>query len=236
MLETALVEDDRIFAKLEEKLIQESWKLAEELQFATFDSAEGFLEEVRGGRHFDILIADIELPGMNGIELGKALKVLDERVAVVFLTSHDGFALESYRLDAEQYVMKSEIKTRLPEVLNQIGEKLTERRERYRFITEEGELRKIVYQDVLYFYKDGKYVKYRLKDDFVRERTSLGEAFQETGGFPFVKVERGYVVNVSFVKKITENQVHMTNGDIVPVSRRMLPEVRREITRNRSRL
>ena len=234
MIDIALVEDDHALAEIEKSYIKGFWKLEEEMCIEIYDNAEKFLRAVQEGRHFDLLIADIELPGMNGIEMGKALKSCNEKTVVIFLTAYSGFALESYQIDAEQYILKSEMKNRLPEVLNRAGKRILNNRKRSRFIQEEGQLRRIDYEDVLYFFKDGKYVKYILCEGVVRERINLDTAFTEAGGFPFVKVERGYVVNTRYVQKITEDRICMINHDEVPVSRRMLPMVKREIALNRS--
>ena len=236
MMDVALVEDDQALAEIEKTYIRNSWKPKEELRVEVYENAERFLKRVQEGKHFDLLIADIELPGMNGIEMGKLLKSFDGKTAVIFLTAHSGFALESYQIDAEQYILKSEMKIRLPEVLNRIGARILQNRKRCRFILEEGQLRRIDYEDVLYFFKEGKYVIYVMQDGTAKERINLENALKETGGFPFVKVERGYVVNARYVRKITEDRVFMMNQDEVPVSRRMLPAVRREIVLNRSRV
>lgn len=236
MIDIALVEDDKALAEIEKSYIKDFWTLEEEMSLEIYYNAESFLHVVQEGKNFDLLIADIELPGMNGIEMGKALKSCKREMAVIILTAHSGFALESYQIDAEQYILKSEMKIRLPEVLNRIGTRILKNRKQYRFIMEEGQLRRIDYEEVLYFFKEGKYVIYVTLDGSAKERSNLENALKEAGGFPFVKVERGYVVNAKYIRKITEDRVYMMNQDEVPVSRRMLPAVRKEIALNRSRL
>ena len=236
MIRLALVEDDSRLAKLEKDYIRQVWELEEDLDIKMFDRAEHFLEDVKNGAGFDILIADIELPGMNGIRMGQSLREKNGDMTVIFLTAHDGFALESYQMNARQYILKSEMHRRLPEVLNAAGREICRERKNFRLIQENGELKRLCMDEVLYFSKEGKYVKYTLKKETVRERASLETVLEETGGYPFVKTERGFVVNARFIVKITEDTVYLGNGDAVPVSRRLLPRVKQEITRKRSGL
>jgi DNA-binding LytR/AlgR family response regulator len=236
MVSVALVEDDYTIAKLEQDCIKNSWNINEALQVEIFKSAEQFLDRVKANKFFDILIADIELPGMNGIEMGMALRKCCSKTAIIFLTAHDGFALESYHLDAEQYILKSEMETRLPVILNRVGKRICENRKRYKFIATDGQIRKIDFDEIVYLSKDGKYVKYQLREGEARERTSLEMVLDEVGGFPFIKIERGYVVNARFVVRITSDMVWLKTGEKLPVSRRMLAKVKKEIALNGSRL
>lgn len=227
MINIGLVEDNRHLAEQEEKCIKAAWKFDEEMELFTYYSAEDFMRE--GREEFDILILDIELPGMTGIELAEWLRNRGKKTHIIFLTAHDGYALKSYQLEAAQYVLKTEMEQRLPGVLRQLGEMLIVTRVRYRVLGCDGDVIKISFDDILYFYKAGKYVQYTTQKEIYRERISLDSVFNEIGGFPFVKIERGFVINARHIVRLSGDRVRMDNGEELPVSRRMLPKVKKTI-------
>ena len=72
-----------------------------------------------GGR-YDLVISDIELPGISGLELGKRIKENNPDVYLVFLTSHSEFASESYIIEAYQYILKKDIEERLSPLIERV--------------------------------------------------------------------------------------------------------------------
>lgn len=128
------------------------------------------------------------------------------------------------------------MKERLGIILTDCGEKILQRREKVRFIRMNGEINKLIYEKVLYFYKEGKYVVYITGNGILKERITLEDAYEKTGGYPFLKVERGFVVNTNYMVKMSETTIFMSDGSEIPVSRRLLPKIRREIMINRSRI
>ncbi len=71
-----------------------------------YKTAEEFLEVKK---HYDVVISDIDLPGKSGIDLGRILKAEQKDICLVFLTSYAEFAVDSYVLEAYQYILKKEI-------------------------------------------------------------------------------------------------------------------------------
>lgn len=234
MVKIALVEDDKCLSGAESEEIRTAWEQEEEAEIVCYYSAEEFLRETE--KKFDILVTDIELPGISGIELVRTLKEKQQEMYTVFLTVHEGYALESYRLEAEQYILKSQVKERLPKVINMLGKRVIENRVRCRVVTYDGTLYRMRLMDILYFCREKQYIHYVMADGSVKVRESLEKAEKEMGGFPFVKVERGFVINARHLNRISENTAYMDNGDMVPISRRLLPQVKKTINLNWDKL
>lgn len=95
MIRIALVEDCAELARTEQHYIQVNWKPGETLEIGHFSTGEEFLEsEIE---EYDILIADVQLPGIDGIELVRRLRKRGSKIFVVFLTSYDEYAVHSYK-------------------------------------------------------------------------------------------------------------------------------------------
>ena len=72
------------------------------------------------GRIIDIAFIDIEMPGLNGIQLAKKLKACNPLINIVFVTAYEGYCLESYKLHASGYVLKPVNKTKIQEELDNL--------------------------------------------------------------------------------------------------------------------
>lgn len=228
MIKIVLIEDNESMICMEERCIKDNWNLDEKMGLITFRSVEAFLEE--DPEEFDILVLDIEFPGMTGIELVEQLEKEGKKCRIVFLTSYDRYAINSYNLSVKYYVLKEMMEERLPSVLQEIGEEIILRRQRYKWVESDGQRIKLLFDEIMYFFKEGKFVNYVTKESTYRERISLDRAEEELGGLPFLRIERGYVINVRYMKKLSEDTVQMTNGNTLPISRRMRSKVKKVLT------
>ena len=84
---------------------------------------------------FDVAFLDIEMPKMNGIELGKLLKELNTRINIIFVTAHSNYAVEAFGLHASGYVLKPVTGEVLAEELKELRYEKSGEKKRLRAIT-----------------------------------------------------------------------------------------------------
>lgn len=106
----------------------EAWARERGLSCRTelFPSAEAFLFACTEDSAFDILLLDVEMPGMTGIDLAKTLRRENSRVQILFVTSHFELAGEGYEVDALHYLIKPVAREKLFSVLDKAAQKLAE--------------------------------------------------------------------------------------------------------------
>ena len=198
----------------------------------------------------DIVLLDIRMPGIDGIETAHHMNTLDEPPAVVFTTAYDEYAVDAFEARAVGYVLKPVRRRRLEaalehasrlasatlsEVAAQTG--LTDRRQHV-CAQSQGKLKLIPIEDVSYFQADQKYVAAfhaggkSLIDDSLK---SLEEEFGEL----FVRIHRGTLVALAQIESIVRNADGSTeavlrttsqDGDkALIISRRHVAEVRRRL-------
>ena len=114
MIRIGVIEDDSNMRKIVSQIIEKEIQGYEEVKQKTFESAEEFLQERVG---YDIVISDIELPGINGIELGKRLSKEGKQTKLIYLTSYPEYAWESYLVEAYQYVLKIDMQETYEDLL-----------------------------------------------------------------------------------------------------------------------
>ena len=104
-----------------------SWSAHEghSCEIRTFASAEAFLFEYEEDKAYDILLLDVEMKNMNGIELAKRIRKDNNRAEIIFITSHFEFVGEGYEVDALHYLIKPISAEKLTQVLTKAAEKLS---------------------------------------------------------------------------------------------------------------
>jgi len=198
----------------------------------------------------DVVLMDIRMPGLNGIETAHHLNTFENPPAVIFATAYDEYAIEAFEASAIGYVLKPvrrelldqalEIARRLSNnVLGDVAKKSGISDRRNHVCTRlQGELKLIPVSEVQYFLADRKYVNVfhlngqDLIDDSLK---TLEDEFADT----FVRIHRGALVAVTSIESLrkTEDgrlQIVLRGGatdddDGLIVSRRHLTNVKRRL-------
>jgi two-component system response regulator AlgR len=188
----------------------------------------------------DVVLLDVRMPGMSGLEVARHLNVLDEPPAVIFTTAYDQYAVEAFEANAVGYLLKPVRKEQLSAALGSAG-RLTRaqlqtlaaagaRRSHIAARRRDG-LRLIPVEEVQYFLADQKYttVRHLGGEDLIEDSLRLLEG--ELGA-AFVRIHRNALVGVKYLERIertAEGQyVVRLRGCEAPlqVSRRMAGELR----------
>ena len=190
----------------------------------------------------DVVLLDVRMPGMDGIEAARHLNALEEPPAVIFTTAYDEYAINAFEAQAVGYLLKPIRQEKLAAALSQAG-RLTrpqllkiaaaspsERRTHIAARHREG-LRLIPVEEVQFFFAEQKYttVRHLKGEDLIED--SL-RALEEELGSAFVRIHRNALVSVRFLERIERNAdgqyfVRLRGCEApLQVSRRMAGELR----------
>lgn len=232
----AVIDDEVQMLKVIGRYVTETLKqknMTDKINVRLFCMAEEFLESVKKDEKYLAVFSDIEMDTMNGIELGKWLnkkhaQEKGEAIPLIFITSHEEFAIESYRLDAYQYILKEEMKVRIPEVLRNILQQRREVEDSYRVLETIEGMQKIRYGDILYIQKakGKKYVEYYTQDKVYREQINMKTLWEELQHRDFVYADRSCLVNIEKVIQIHGMELELSGGVRVRIARRHLMELK----------
>jgi DNA-binding LytR/AlgR family response regulator len=171
----------------------------------------------------DVLFLDIQMPGMNGLEVAKQAS---GRCHIVFVTAYDKYAVSAFEQGAIDYVMKPFTAARLADTVRRLRERshtapanlegllqslagrLEGGRKPYlRWITASvgTETRLITMEEILYFQSDNKYTAVMTADREALIRTPIRELAEQLDPEVFWQIHRGTVVNANFVAGIVRN-------------------------------
>lgn len=183
----------------------------------TFSSAESFLFEYENNKTFNLLLLDIEMRELSGIDLAKRIRAEGSRAEIIFITSHFEFAGEGYEVDALHYLVKPAAKEKLAAVLDKAVKRLSTEPP-YVIINTEGSIVKLYTEDILYIEAFLHYLNICTKNGEYRVKESLS-SFEERLSGEFFRIHRSYLASLKYVTRITRTSVRMEGGRELPLAR-----------------
>lgn len=173
--------------------------------------------EVLLNTNFDLVFLDIEMPGLSGVDLIKSLAVHPQ---FIFITSHPGFAVDSYELEAVDFILKPVTLPRLMKAVSKaellirlhseigVQEKLDAGDDHF-FVKENNGYTKLFNADILYIESMGNFSSIFLTDGGKKiTLVSLKNAEQQLPATDFIRISKTHIINL---KKITA----IKNGAVV---------------------
>ena len=169
---------------------------------------------------FDIIFLDVLMPLINVIETAAEIREEDKSVKIVFLTSSPEYAVDSYRVKANNYLLKPLDPQKLFDCLDELTEDIS-RKAKAIAVKGRHAVYRVELQNIEYVESDNKYVQFALADGSVLTSTNPLYLYEkslllEEG---FFKCHRSYVVNLHKIKSFTHKEIAMQSGCRVPISR-----------------
>lgn len=195
----------------------------------TFPSAEAFLFAYEEEKDFDILLLDIEMGEMNGVDLAKKIRIKNDAVQIVFITGYPDFIAEGYEVAALHYLMKPVFYEKLYAVLQKAAAHLEKAEKRLR-VTYDHSTDLVPFSRILYVEAQKQYVLIHTFDETYRMKRSFGKILEELDEF-FYKCQRSFCVNLSHITRIKSSSVLLKNGEEIPISRGMAEKIGKEMIR-----
>ena len=193
------------------------------VEIKTYSSAKSFLFDYSEEKDFDILLLDIEMPGMNGMELAKTIRRENGIVQIVFITGYPEFMSEGYDVSALHYLMKPVNKEKLFSILDKASERIEQKEGSLVLKTENGIIR-INFSQIMSAEAIGHTTLLTLTDR--KETAKIGiNDFEKQLNDSFVRCHRSYLVGIRHISKITKTDVILDSGEMLPLSRRLYGEV-----------
>ncbi len=220
MFRVAICEDEKVVLDFETSLVNK-WAAGRgsSLELDTYISAEQFLFESEDKAPYDLLIFDIQMKNMNGMELAKTLRRRGCDAVIIFITGVPDYAIEGYEVGAVRYILKPVKEEVLDGLLDSAFEERQKKSEDYFMLGQGTELEKISFEKIIYIEARGHYV-FLKGTDFEREwKAGFTETSGAFDGKGFFCLRRGLMVNLAHVQRITRTDCILDDGESLPVAR-----------------
>lgn len=189
------------------------------VQIRCFDNGDALLQSIRRTRT-DIVFLDIMMSLLNGMDTAREIREIDKAVKIVFLTSSPEFALESYSVKANGYILKPFSDKQLSEVLNDCTAALEEKSEHLLLKSTDG-YHKIHLHEIEYIEAQNKNVIFFLRSGRSLTSTEHLRVFENKllTKDGFFKCHRSYIISMSQVNSFSLSEIKMKSGGCVPIAR-----------------
>ena len=218
MYKIALVEDeDRAADRLQEVIAECCARLKVECQVTRFKNGMEFITDYKPV--FDLVMLDIEMPLMDGMEAAKKLRQYDEDVFIIFITNLAQYAIKGYEVEALDFILKPVEFKSFFNKFKKFIKMVSEKKDKYVVINVEGASRKINVNDILYIEVIAHFLHYHLKEETIASYGVMKQTESKMEQFGFFRMYKSYLINLARIKEITLNTVIMDDGAELPISR-----------------
>ncbi len=219
MLRIAICDDMPDFLAQAKSLVSAWNKSSDDVNIELFGDGDS-LVDVHFKNPFDIILLDIVMPLMNGIDTAAQIRNNDKSVKIVFLTSSPEFAIESYSVHANGYLLKPIDKDKLYKCLDELYEAISDNI-KYVMVKDSSFAHRIELRSIEYVEAQGKHVIFAMSDGSCIKSSEPFYLYREklTMNDGFFKCHRSYIVNVFRINKYTPKEITMRSGYRIPISR-----------------
>lgn len=218
MIRIAICDDDVLFLHkistyiegiLEKKKVQH--------QLLSYDSPQKLIKGLSEGRT-DILLLDIDMPGISGMEIAAKLKEENESLLLIFVTSYEAFVYDTFQYQPFDFIRKSRYEKDLGISLERAVCQLSREKTEY-ILKISGGIARIPLAEILYFESCANYVRVVTVNGEYKEKKTVHEIENELAMNGFVRLHRGYLVNQAAVYILKSDRVILNNKEELPIGR-----------------
>lgn len=231
MIRIAICDDEEKAVTLHEQFVKDSLQACSiGYEITTYTQSRNLLYDITDdGFFYDLILLDIEMPGISGMEIPQQIKAFLPNVRIIFVTSHTEYAIDAFELSIFRYVPKSNLEVKLTTAVTDAAKLIELETGQEYTIQTAKRMEKIPYKDIYYIQRDGKNASIVSSAGTSKVRKSLQQMFDELNTPEFIFIDRGYIVNIIQIMKISDGMAVLKNGEQLPISRSHLKEVKRQI-------
>lgn len=223
-LNIAIIDDEAPFRKSITAVVHE-WAKKSKISATVneYSSAESFLFAYEEKKDYDLLLLDIEMDGINGVEMAKQIRHEDETVQIIFITGYPDYMCQGYDLSALHYLIKPVSNEKLFEVLDRALKNIKKGGNRVIFTTDGGE--KVVTLDAILYAESYSHNMHIVTTDGAFDVRMTISSLAEVLGSEFIITHRSYIVNLSHIVFLSKSDMTLDSGEKIPISRNEFKEV-----------
>ena len=190
----------------------------------TYTNSQELLARVHDKVMYDILFLDIDMPGIDGIELGKRIKKNQPNIIIIFATSHPQYMLDAFDCEAFHYILKPFEPSVVLSILDRAITKYLATN-KYHCIKIKTQTIRLKISEIYFIEYCQKHVIYHTDKCDFEVLDSLNSVYQSLKDFGFIQIHQGYIVNMEKIDHFEGYSIILTDKRSVAISVRKKSEV-----------
>lgn len=178
----------------------------------------------------DILLLDIDMPDITGLEIARRLAPREKRPLLLFVTSHDELVYDSFQFHPFAFLRKSCFDTEIAGVLADCVREL-DFKERHFCFRSEGNRIRLFLSDILYFEAEGNYLKLFSKTGQYRFRSTIASVENTLTDCGFIRIHKGFLVNQAAVRLLNSEKAELSDGTTLPIGKNYAKTAKEQLLR-----
>lgn len=217
MYRIAVIDDEEKYVRQVREFLLRYFENDETRFYLTsYSNGLDFLDPYRAA--FDLILLDIEMPSMDGIEMARKLRAIDDQVILIYMTRMAQYAALGYDVDAIGFLIKpltySGFALKLKKAIQ-----ILDRRKSISIVVKEKQAKRVISSDDIYYLEaaDHRVVLHTAQGN-ITSWGSLREYAETLAEANFANCSRDFLVNLKYVQTVLERDIEV-GGDRLPLSR-----------------
>ncbi len=210
----------------------DQYRKANEMDITLYPFKDGTSLEkrIQLGMFFDVIFLDIEMEGRNGIEVGKWLRETkkNERTELIYMAENEQHLAELFQNRPFDFLLKPLTKKKIFQLLDKLF--------RVRIIGEQ-KFRYTIYgvnyeeriKNILYFQSNLRIIEMVTIDKIEQFVGKMDQLREQVVLQSFIRTHQSYLVNPEYIVKIEENSIQLSNGELIPISKKYSSDIKTEL-------
>ena len=224
----AIVDDEENIRNLYKKYCEE-WANINKIELKTelFSSGENFIFNYDEKDLIDILLLDVEMKKINGVELSKRIREKNSDIQIIFISGYPEYIGYGYDVNALNFLIKPIKKEKLFELLDKATNQMNNK-EKFIIVKDDGINTKILLKDIFSCISDKNYVDIFAQNKSYRIRMTLTQLMDMLDD-RFFKVSRSEIINIEKIAETKKDYVLLEDDSKFLLSNSKFNELNRKI-------
>ena len=178
---------------------------------------------------YNVLLLDILMPGFTGMDTAREIRESNEKIPIIFLTTSQEFAVESYRVHAFDYLMKPVDQNALFETLDRAFSMTESTLEKSILVQTAKAVYVLSLSQIEFVEINNRTLSFHLIDGTVKSISGRLSDYEEAllKHPEFLKIHRSYIINIYLMKALIQMSFITVTGNEIPISRNLLPAIQK---------
>ena len=230
MIRIAVVDDEPIISKMIFDIISSILNNHKvQYKILVFDQGTELIDSF-AQYEYELVLLDIDMPCMNGIETAKKIRSFNESTIIIFVTNKDEMVYEAIKFVPFRFIRKSRFDLEINEAIESFLRNIIRKNEVMIFSTENGK-KMISVSDIIYVEVKSHKLTIHTKNEMIEANGNLKDVEDQGRKHGFIRIHQSYLVNFRFITIVNYKGVQLDNGELLPLGRGRYENVKLELMR-----